>query len=319
VSYYLTDHLGSTRFLVDSSGNVTDSYLYEPYGLVSQRTGTTPNSYQFTGEQFDANTGMTYLRARWMANGLARFVTVDPHPGSIRHPLSLNDYSYALSSPVLQSDPSGLFAAGVIGAIGPSITSALGSIVAQNFLRSLGLAAGRSVAPIVAASVGAGLTFAVAKWGVPVWYATSLRYEAENKAAEYWISAQLAREVQKGRERNWIDYHHPIPKYLCGGGNQDPLVPVEAWKHTALHRAMVNYRNFVDGAYQRIFSYSSGARGGIAAMASQAPTRGVLATLIDTFYRAGWYEVIPNLEVRFIQERTQFVQSPPKSSCPFAN
>jgi len=110
VSYYLTDHLGSTRFLVDSTGNVTDSYLYEPYGNVAQRTGTTPNSYQFTGEQFDQATGMTYLRARWLANGIARFVTVDLHQGDVRVPRSLHDYAYSNDNPVAFIDPLGTMA-----------------------------------------------------------------------------------------------------------------------------------------------------------------------------------------------------------------
>ena len=109
VSYFLTDALGSTRFLVDASGNVTDGYLYEPYGTVNQRAGTTANPYQFTGEQGDQATGMTYLRARWMANGIARFVTVDTHPGNPSAPPSLNDYLYASGNPVRHRDPSGLF------------------------------------------------------------------------------------------------------------------------------------------------------------------------------------------------------------------
>jgi RHS repeat-associated protein len=142
VSYYLTDHLGSTRFLVDSSGNVTDSYLYEPYGTVSQRTGTTPNSYQFTGEQFDQATGMKYLRARWLANGIARFVTLDRHTGSAQDPLTLNDYTYASANPATYRDPSGLFV-GLAPAPMLNLAALQGSLA---ILRSVAVAAGGQMA-----------------------------------------------------------------------------------------------------------------------------------------------------------------------------
>ncbi len=61
-----TDHLGSVRFLTDSSGNVVRSYTYTPYGTATTTTSsasTTP--YQYTSENLDSETGLTYLRARY--------------------------------------------------------------------------------------------------------------------------------------------------------------------------------------------------------------------------------------------------------------
>jgi hypothetical protein len=41
--YFLTDALGSTRGLVDSDENLTDSYDYKPYGEIDNHIGTSRN------------------------------------------------------------------------------------------------------------------------------------------------------------------------------------------------------------------------------------------------------------------------------------
>ncbi|MCU7905887.1 MAG: tandem-95 repeat protein, partial [Candidatus Thiodiazotropha sp. (ex Epidulcina cf. delphinae)] len=75
-SFYHYDGLGSTRSLTDSLGNLTDTYDYEAFGEVLNRTGTTENGYLFAGEQFDSESGNYYLRNRYMnpENG-GRFLT----------------------------------------------------------------------------------------------------------------------------------------------------------------------------------------------------------------------------------------------------
>jgi len=76
-SYYLYDGLGSTRALTDSSGALTDTYDYTAYGTQIDATGSTLNSYKYTGEQFDANLNQYYLRARYYDPGVGRFTTMD--------------------------------------------------------------------------------------------------------------------------------------------------------------------------------------------------------------------------------------------------
>ena len=66
-SYPLTDGLGSTTALANSTGTVTDGYTYDVFGALRSNTGTTANEFRFAGEQTDtnANRGLQYLRARF--------------------------------------------------------------------------------------------------------------------------------------------------------------------------------------------------------------------------------------------------------------
>ena len=36
--FYITDRLGSTRYMTDASGNITDSYTYTAYGAIKTST-----------------------------------------------------------------------------------------------------------------------------------------------------------------------------------------------------------------------------------------------------------------------------------------
>jgi RHS repeat-associated protein len=106
-SYFVKDGLGSTRALANSVGLVTDTYSYDAFGNALQHTGTTPNEYLFGGQQFDANSGQLYLRARDYDPVVGRFTSLDTFNGNISNPLTLNKYVYADSDPVDRTDPSG--------------------------------------------------------------------------------------------------------------------------------------------------------------------------------------------------------------------
>jgi RHS repeat-associated protein len=109
-NFYLADGLFSTRQLTTSAGLVTDTYTYDGFGALLASTGTTLNNYRFTGEQFDPNVGLYYLRARYYDQATGRFSAIDPLEGSIFAPQSLHRYLYANANPVNNMDPSGRFA-----------------------------------------------------------------------------------------------------------------------------------------------------------------------------------------------------------------
>ena len=146
VRYFCYDGHGSTRLLTDTSGNITDTYVYDAYGTkLSASTGTTPNNYLYCGEQFDADLGFYYLRARYYKPDIGRFWTKDAFEGSQSDPLSLHKYLYAHGNPVNMVDPTGMFSASEtlsVSGIQGTINSALGTLNtvhriysgAQNFL-----------------------------------------------------------------------------------------------------------------------------------------------------------------------------------------
>ncbi len=108
LSYYHYDGQMSTRKLTDTSGNITDSYVYDAFGILLGWDGATENRYLYTGEQYDSNVGFYYLRARYYNQNAGRFMTHDPILGSQFEPVSFHRYLYCNANPLTFRDPSGL-------------------------------------------------------------------------------------------------------------------------------------------------------------------------------------------------------------------
>lgn len=106
-SYYLYDGHGTVRQLADEFGTVTDSYTYDAFGILLNANGQTQNDYRYTGEQYDSDLGMYFLRARYLNTQTGRFHTMDSYEGRNGDPLTLHKYLYAHGNPVLGLDPSG--------------------------------------------------------------------------------------------------------------------------------------------------------------------------------------------------------------------
>lgn len=107
VCYYLYDGHGSVRTLTNEAGRVTDRYSYDAYGNLLKKEGGTENEFLYTGEQYNANTGLYYLRARYMNPSTGTFISMDSYQGSVYDPISLHKYLYANANPVMYTDPSG--------------------------------------------------------------------------------------------------------------------------------------------------------------------------------------------------------------------
>ncbi len=82
---------------------------YDAFGNLIARTGSTPNSYLFTSEQFDSDLGLCYLRARYHNPDTGRFWTQDLFAGFGEDPTSLHKYTYCGNNPVNAFDPSGSY------------------------------------------------------------------------------------------------------------------------------------------------------------------------------------------------------------------
>jgi RHS repeat-associated protein len=114
LSFYHYDGQMSTRQLTNSSGNITDGYTFDAFGVLLDKFGATENSYLYTGEQYDANIGFYYLRARYYNASVGRFLTMDAFPGVMFEPGSLHKYLYCESGPVGRWDPSGNVSASLV-------------------------------------------------------------------------------------------------------------------------------------------------------------------------------------------------------------
>jgi RHS repeat-associated protein len=60
-----------------------------------------------SGEQYDSDLALYYLRARYYNPNTGRFLSRDPDDGKFWDPKTLHKYLYANGDPINQSDPSG--------------------------------------------------------------------------------------------------------------------------------------------------------------------------------------------------------------------
>jgi RHS repeat-associated protein len=106
-NFFITDGHGSTRVLSDVAGNVVNAFAYDAYGTLISSTSTPQTAYLYCCEQFDADVGQYYLRARYMNPDTGRFWTMDTYAGNNTDPLSLHKYQYTDNNPANGSDTSG--------------------------------------------------------------------------------------------------------------------------------------------------------------------------------------------------------------------
>jgi len=113
--WYLYDGGGTVRELTDETGAVTDTYDYDAFGVLVLKTGTTANAYLYRGEQWDADLGLYYNRARYLNTDSGRFWSQDSYEGQIANVSSLHKYLYTAASPVMAADPTGRMALELLG------------------------------------------------------------------------------------------------------------------------------------------------------------------------------------------------------------
>ena len=108
---YHFDFRGSTIAITDENGIVTDTFLYDTYGKLINRTGTSKVIFSYNGKDgvvTDSN-GLIYMRARYYSPDMKRFVNSDIVAGQITNAVTLNRYAYANGNPVSFVDPTGLW------------------------------------------------------------------------------------------------------------------------------------------------------------------------------------------------------------------
>lgn len=133
------DIQGSIIASLDSSSGALSKIGYLPYG---KSTGS-PASFGYTGQRFDAETGLYYYRARAYRPVWGRFAQPDP----IGYGGGVNLYAYVGNDPLNLIDPTGQF--GFLITFGGQAEAGLGPVFAQ--------AGGQ-------ASVSAAILFDTSRW-----------------------------------------------------------------------------------------------------------------------------------------------------------
>ena len=112
-NYYVTDHLGSTRMVVDSNDNIRETVNYYPFGSEmrisnpAQMSGDTSHPFRFTGKELDRQNSLNMydFGARLFdVAGVPMWTSVDP---LCEKYYNITPYSYCAGNPVSYIDEHG--------------------------------------------------------------------------------------------------------------------------------------------------------------------------------------------------------------------
>jgi len=103
-SYYEADGLGSVTSLSNAAGALAQTYTFDSFGNQTASSGSLTNSFRFTSREFDTETSLYYLRARYFDPATGRFISEDPSGFND----GMNFYRYVHNSPIDSTDPTGL-------------------------------------------------------------------------------------------------------------------------------------------------------------------------------------------------------------------
>ena len=105
--YYLQDHLGSNRVVVNTGGTAIQINHYYPFGgLFGESTGNTVQRFRYNGKEFDRTHGIDWYDygARHMTPDAGRFTTIDPMAEKY---YNISPYAYCANNPLRYIDPDG--------------------------------------------------------------------------------------------------------------------------------------------------------------------------------------------------------------------
>ena len=104
--YYHSDHLGSTSYITDKDGNITQYDAYLPYGelLVDEHSSSEEIPYKFNGKELDEETGLYYYGARYMQPMASIWYGVD---NLTEEYTEISGYVYCHANPIILFDPDG--------------------------------------------------------------------------------------------------------------------------------------------------------------------------------------------------------------------
>ena len=105
--YYHPDHLGSSSYITNLDGEVSQHIEYVPFGevFIEERNNTWNTPYLFNAKEFDEETGMYYYGARYYESRVSLWMSTDPMEKNM--PYS-STYTYCHNNPINRIDENGL-------------------------------------------------------------------------------------------------------------------------------------------------------------------------------------------------------------------
>ena len=124
--FYHPDHLGSSSYITDREGRITQHTEYIAFGevLFEEHSVSPSMPYLFNGKELDTETNLTYFGARYLDMKTSLWLNTDPlsgynpiqeiehyidgqHNGGIYNPMNMATYSYTYQNPIKYIDPNG--------------------------------------------------------------------------------------------------------------------------------------------------------------------------------------------------------------------
>lgn len=106
--YYLKDHQGNNRVVVDENGKVEERNDYYPFGGLMASSSASIQTYKYNGKELDRKGGLDWYDygARQYDAALGRWHMVDPMAEKLYY---WSPYTYCLNNPILLVDPNGMW------------------------------------------------------------------------------------------------------------------------------------------------------------------------------------------------------------------
>jgi len=103
--FYLKDHLGSIRAVINQNNVIVQAQDYDPWGHIARSWDTTSADYKFTGKEHDKESNYDYFGARYYDARVGRWGQMEP---LLEKYLSFSPYQYGLLNPMRLVDADGL-------------------------------------------------------------------------------------------------------------------------------------------------------------------------------------------------------------------
>ena len=103
-SYYQADGLGTVTSLSNGAGTLAQTYSFDSFGNQTASSGSLINPFRYAGREFDSESTIYYMRARYFDPATGRFLNEDP----VGFNAGSNFYRYVTNNPIGLRDPFGL-------------------------------------------------------------------------------------------------------------------------------------------------------------------------------------------------------------------